>query len=272
MDNKFNDRQESVLQKITMFNPSALLDVRSWVISVSEYKIEVAGFDLEPPDSDKKLLRKFVFSTEPSVLGVDIIRKYGLCQIIEKKGFMFKDEFTGWRYVFGRLIDRRIGEDKAKKIFKDFQDEAWLVNDGMCSVVLQEVEEEERRNYFKNLAKQRVSECSENSSLEIESLAELEATCEKSNENQKIVKDVETRNVNNFANADEDGAVIEESSDKYEGCRHQAEDDIIKESPAVESEQNNPGFTQSQEQMAFVAEMDEWERRNLPSLLFGKLL
>ena len=136
VDNKFNDRQEAVLQKITMFNPSALLDARSWIISVSEYKIEVAGFDLEPPDSDKKLLRKYVFFTESSVLGVDIIRKYGLCQIIEKKGFMFKDEFTGWKYLFGRLIDRRIGEEKAKKIFKDFQDEAWMVNDGMLTAAL----------------------------------------------------------------------------------------------------------------------------------------
>ena len=272
MDKKLNDREESVLQKITIFNRTALLDTRSWMISVSEYKIEVAGFDLKSPDSEDKLLRKYVFFKEPNLLGVDFIKCFGDIQIVEKKMFIFKDEITGWKYIFGRLVDRRIGEEKAKKIFKEYYEEAWFVNDGMLSSALQEAEEEEERGkYTGNLAK-RVNSTSKNSSstTEKESVTEVD---EIHDQNESHEKDVEIIKGSEVAFADVDGVVQEEESHMYGGNKTQAEEDIIEESLLVDDEFRYPGVTtKSQEKETFDSFTDEWEKRNMPSLMYGKLL
>ena len=258
-----------------------MLKRSSWRISVLEYKIEVDYFDQKPPDSEEKLIREFVFFSKPNVLNVDIVRKYGSFQVSEKKVFVLKERFfTGLRNVFNYLTDRREGEVKAKKILDEYQKEVWMINDGMLSAALSNVEEGERKRcLFEDLAKKRKLRL-------LETVDASEEPCNVESNFNLGIQDVELMKLGNNVVYTEENHLEKHKNEQKDECFSDAVFDEHQKKVCNEVAEEVPRETDVDEhvleeetefedkdvQVAPNQDSDNWTSRNLPSLLYGRLL
>ena len=118
------------------------------VAAVSEFSIEVDYFLQIPPDDESKCTRKFVFSFSADRHVPKITVEFSSKGLNEKKVFTLKRAYRD--DLFNNLPDdRRAKESLAWQIFNEYRKEMWLINDGILSTALSEVEKEVRNEKIK---------------------------------------------------------------------------------------------------------------------------
>ena len=169
------DSDKSLLQKVEIYRSES----HNWVVSVSEFKIEIDYFFLLSPDDQTKCIRKLQLSS--------MLYDPRLAMEYSSEGFSYKKEFSLRRkiidqnFLFKNLPDRKISEEKARRIFFDFQREQWGINDGILSQeLIREEKELERRWIIAEVSRKKQVQEQDNQELDVhipedEALSDLES-------------------------------------------------------------------------------------------------
>ena len=145
--------KDLILQKVEVVNSSAPDNKNNWKVTVSEFKVEVDYFHEIAPDDERKCVRKFVFTTfAENKLKVDCWDKVE--QKTKNTVFEKITHSTEFDNLFDTFEDRRVGEAKAMVIFKMYNEEKWMINDGILENAL--VEEEAKYGLEKNSTREEV--------------------------------------------------------------------------------------------------------------------
>lgn len=148
------DSDKSLLQKVEIHRSER----NDWVVSVSEFNIEIDYFFLLSPDDQTKCKRKLQLNSkwyDPNLLAME----YSSEGFSYKKDFSLRCRIIDQNFLFKNLPDRKISEEKVRRIFFDFQREQWGINDGILSQELSREEEElERRIIAKVSRKKQVQD------------------------------------------------------------------------------------------------------------------
>ena len=134
------DSNQSLLQKVQISSVGPK-DTNQWVLTISEYKIEVDYFHLIAPDDEQKCMRKFVLTSN----GVALTLENSTGGFCEKKEFLQRQSSSDLDVVFKYLPDMKINEKKALGVFYNWHRECWMINDGILTGELSRVEQENKR-------------------------------------------------------------------------------------------------------------------------------
>ena len=125
------DSRKELLQKVEIYKSE-----KSWVVGVSEFMIEIDNFFQFCPDDQSKCVRKLKFISMDN--DNKLALEYTSEGVSSKKEFHLQPEH--YYQNFKNLPDRKISEEKVRRIFYEFHREQWGIYDGILSQELSRVE------------------------------------------------------------------------------------------------------------------------------------
>ena len=122
-----NGKFHQILQKVQIVYNEAPNDRNLWSVVVSEFEIEHDFFHQLSPEDEKKLVRRFVFSSNMNGFPT-LWMELGSKETKEEKQFFLSSRETSLEDIFDKLSSRKISEEEARLIFHEFEREMWLIN------------------------------------------------------------------------------------------------------------------------------------------------
>jgi len=124
-------------------------------VVVSEYAIKPDYFQPVPPDDESKCIRRFGFFFHAADGVSKVVMEMSSMGTHSRTTFTLRE--TRRDGIFLRIaVDRNEREAKVARVFREFHDEVWLINDSILLKALMDCEEE----MMKEKIKERVEEAS----------------------------------------------------------------------------------------------------------------